>query len=49
MIDKGRTVDFMDPYGPQMPSIDSKEYCYHVYKCKNCGNFENKSILKITV
>lgn len=49
MIDKGRIVDFMDPYGPQMPTIDSEEYCYHIYKCEKCGNSENKNILKIIV
>lgn len=49
MVDKGRVNEFVDPYGAEMPVSDSEEYCFHIFKCENCGNMERKDVLKVII
>jgi hypothetical protein len=50
MIDLGRAQEVLqDDYTANMPINDAKSYCIHVYRCKNCGDYENIPVNKIFV
>lgn len=49
MVDKGRVNEFIDSYGAEMPVSDSEEYCFHIFKCENCGSIQRKDVLKVIV
>lgn len=49
MVDKGRVQEFMDPYGPQHPIIDTEGNCLHLFECLNCRKLERKNIKKVSI
>ncbi|WP_125152700.1 hypothetical protein [Clostridium rectalis] len=49
MINKGRVQEYMDSYGSEEPLDDSENYCFHVYECRECGNFCRKAIKKLKI
>jgi hypothetical protein len=49
MSNLGRVQDFSDPYGADDPINDAKDYCNHLFKCKNCNNKERIKVIKINI